>query len=580
MANSSPPRPRTARVSPAPAWRHSVAYPMSDPPDISDFLLESRNSPEAHRRNFAEAQREHDRVLKAALHVFDLHQLAEAQREIEEEEKRRRQRVAEEAKRIEKERQAKIKQLEDEARLAAQKAAPIPKPVIAAPPAPPPPAAVTAATAAAAAQVSPSPIPSLPPPATAQEPAKKQEQPQPSVAQQPPSQTLANPFAQSQRSLLNGTAASSPFGVVSPKPPATQSPSPSPVTNGTSTAAVTAPAKAAPIQTAASAAAPAAAPTKHDRYIEVHKNLKQLRKFVVEQAKTNPALKSRMGDMRRDIRKSFGQLTSGGLRENKIPVARIITTLTAGLKEVPSEMMDPNQFVLEPRTQPVEGGVHNEPQLPSLYLYLLNILSKAAISQFIQESGADPRTAEAIGQTVSKVYSEAEFLWRGKPMIDMLIAKYRVVCPVLFGFRGNDKMQRGRAQVGWRKEGGQWIGEQDHIDRMTGLGAGFAAITLRDFSRAKRDSPWPPAVYWTALAQIVNTPPEEMSETQCYVLKAMIADNESKFLGFYGNAGVAALRCALVDYPARFPKASAASETLKVLAKTINVKTGLDLEGI
>ncbi|ERS98731.1 hypothetical protein HMPREF1624_05518 [Sporothrix schenckii ATCC 58251] len=570
MANSSPPRPRTARASPAPSWRQS-AYPMSDPPEISDFLLESRNSPEAHRRNYAEAQREHDRVLKAALHVFDLHQLAVAQREIEDEERRRRQRVAEEAKRIEKERQAKIKQLEDEARLAAQKAAPIPKPVIAAPPpAAPPPAAAT--------QSSSPPLSTRPPAAAAEEPIKKQQEQAP--AAQPPSQQQppANPFSRGSASKLNGTAASSPFGMPSPAselastPRPTQSPSPSPFTNGTAAAA--APAKTAP----GPAAAPAA--TTPDRHIEVHKNLKALRRFVAQQSKTNPTLKSRMGDMRRDIRKSFGQLTSGGLRENRVPVARIITTLTAGLKEVPSELMDPSQFVLEPRTQPVEGAFHNEPQLPSLYLYLLNVLSKAAIAQFINESGADPRTAEAIGQAVVKVYSEAEFLWRGKPMIDMLIAKYRVVCPVLFGFRGNDKMERGRAQVGWRKEDGRWIPEQYHIDRMTGLGAGFAAITLRDFSRVKRESPWPPTVYWTALAQIVNTPPEEMSETQCYVLKAMIADNESKFLGFYGNAGVAALRSALVDYPARIPKASAASETLKVLAKTINVKTGLDLENI
>lgn len=261
-------------------------------------------------------------------------------------------------------------------------------------------------------------------------------------------------------------------------------------------------------------------------------------------------------------------------------VARIVTTLMAGLREVPSELIDPNQFLLEPRHEPVEGSMHNEAQLPSLYLYLLNVLAKAAIAQFINESGAETRTADAIGQAVVKVYSEAEFLWRGKSMIDMLIAKYRVVCPVLFGFHGNDRMERGRAQVGWRKEDGHWIADQYHADRMTGLGAGFAAITLRDFSRVKRDSPWPPTVYWTALAQIVNTPPEAMSETQCYVLKAMIADNEAKFLGFYGNAGVAALRSALVDYPARIPKSSAASETLKVLAKTINVRTGLDLERI
>ncbi|CAK7200994.1 hypothetical protein SEUCBS139899_003694 [Sporothrix eucalyptigena] len=567
MTNSSPPRPPTAKASPAPSWRHT-AFPMSDPPEISDFLLESRNSPEAHRRNYAEAQREHDRVLKAALHVFDLHQLAEAQREIEEEEKRRRQRVAEEAKRIEKERQAKIKQLEDEARLAAQKAAPIPKPVVAAPPP----------------EAAPSP-PLLPPP-PAEEP-KKEEAPKAQPAQPPAGQlpaSQANSVLKGLTPQLNGSIPS-PFGAASlssaPKvTPLSTQPSPSPFGNGVATAPTKASATATPpVATTSTTVAPPAAHPELDRHIELHKNLKALRKFMVQQAKSNPALKGRMGDMRRDIRKSFGQLTSGGLRENRVPVARIIATLTAGLKEVPSEMMDASQFVLMPR-QPMEGALHNEDMLPSLYLYLLNVLSKAAISQFINESGADARTAEAIGQAVVKVYSEVDFLWRGKPMIDMLIAKYRVVCPVLFGVRGNDRMERGRAAVGWRKEDGHWIPEQFHIDRMTGLGAGFAAMTLRDFSRVKRVTPWPPTAYWTALAQIVNTPSEEMSQTQCYVLKAMIADNEARFLGFYGNAGVAALRCALVDFPARIPKTSAASETLKVLAKTINVKTGLDLENI
>lgn len=65
-----------------------------------------------------------------------------------------------------------------------------------------------------------------------------------------------------------------------------------------------------------------------DRYVEIHKKLKELRKFMMEQAKTNTALKSRMGDMRREIRKSMGQLTTGGLRENKAPVSIPISVIT------------------------------------------------------------------------------------------------------------------------------------------------------------------------------------------------------------------------------------------------------------
>jgi nucleoporin GLE1 len=69
-------------------------------------------------------------------------------------------------------------------------------------------------------------------------------------------------------------------------------------------------------------AAPAPAPAGPDRYLEIHKNLKILRKSMVAQAKTNPLLKSRMGDMRRELRKAVGQLTptQGVAGVNKIQV--------------------------------------------------------------------------------------------------------------------------------------------------------------------------------------------------------------------------------------------------------------------
>ena len=52
--------------------------------------------------------------------------------------------------------------------------------------------------------------------------------------------------------------------------------------------------------------------SEHDRYLEIHQNLKKLRKFMTDGAKQNPGLKQAMGDMRRDIKKSVGQV-----RENK-----------------------------------------------------------------------------------------------------------------------------------------------------------------------------------------------------------------------------------------------------------------------
>jgi nucleoporin GLE1 len=238
--------------------------------------------------------------------------------------------------------------------------------------------------------------------------------------------------------------------------------------------------------------------------------------------------------------------------------------------------VDPSEFVLEARQQ-IEGSNLRNGPLPSLFLYLLNLFSKAVVSQFISESSADTRTADAIGQVVAKIFSEEEFQWRGSSLIDLLIAKYRVICPVLFGYKGNDKMEQGRARIGWKKNNGRWVSDQEHNDRMTGLGAGYASMTLRDFSRVKKQNPWPPSAYWTALAKIVNTPPPEISSTQCIVLKAMIADFEQKFIGFYGNAAVAALRYALIDFPARVVEPNAASRALQVQAKSLAV-AGLHLD--
>lgn len=62
----------------------------------------------------------------------------------------------------------------------------------------------------------------------------------------------------------------------------------------------------------------------HQRYLQIHKTLKEMRAFMANQAKQDPKLKSRMGDMRREIKKSIGQLREGkGL--NSKPVSLFLS---------------------------------------------------------------------------------------------------------------------------------------------------------------------------------------------------------------------------------------------------------------
>ena len=58
----------------------------------------------------------------------------------------------------------------------------------------------------------------------------------------------------------------------------------------------------------------------HQRYLEIHQKLKELRKFVSNQIAHDKSTKSRVGDMRRAIKKCVGQLTEGK-GANKAPVS-------------------------------------------------------------------------------------------------------------------------------------------------------------------------------------------------------------------------------------------------------------------
>lgn len=199
----------------------------------------------------------------------------------------------------------------------------------------------------------------------------------------------------------------------------------------------------------------------------------------------------------------------------------------------------------------------------------MNIFAKGIINQFITEAGANPKAADPVGVFTALIFSTPDFQWRGRPLIDILMAKFRVVCPALFGLRGNDRTERGRTALGWRRDGPSWITEQSHNDRMTGLAAGFASIALRDFSKSKKGNPYPPTNYWTALAAILNTPKGETSNTQCIVLRGVIEGHEQRFLNFYGNAALAALRLALVDFPNKAPENAAAAGSLRALGELL-----------
>ncbi|KHO01490.1 GLE1-like protein [Metarhizium album ARSEF 1941] len=537
MANSSPLR--------------SQVLSSPDRSCLSNFLLDGRNNESSHRDALAAAQAEHDRVRQAAIRVYELHELKEEHSRILEEGRREQERLKTEA----------AIALEEK-RLQELKAKSIKPP-------PPPP--------------KPEPEPAKPMGKTADEEKPISVAPQLLQRSEPLAQAQAKAHSPVPAPLQNGfsnlgnTASSHAFAVAGQQSQ-TQRPSilsqNKELQKGAKASQSQQP--VAPIQKP-QLLKPTVDPLS-DRYIEIHQALKKLRREIVAASKVaGSPLKGKIGTIRREIRVSIGQLT-GGKGANVQPTTKIMSLLRQSLDgQLPTPLVDVSQFVAVQREPSTQDVPNNGAELPSLFIYLMNISAKGIISQFINECGANPKAADPIGVFTAQVFSHKDFSWRGQSLIDILMAKFRVVCPVLFGSRGSDKTERGRQALGWKRDGPSWIQEQNHNDRMAGLGAGFASISLRDFSKASKSNPYPPTHYWKAFASIVNSPAAEISNTQLVVLRSMIDGHEQRFLNFYGNAAMAALRLALLEFPERAPANSSAAASLRALADIRRSDSGLVL---
>ncbi|KAH0537278.1 hypothetical protein FGG08_005902 [Glutinoglossum americanum] len=307
-----------------------------------------------------------------------------------------------------------------------------------------------------------------------------------------------------------------------------------------------------------------------EEYLRLHALLKGFRSWLVKEAKGIQALKAKMGEMRREIKKTVGQLTAGK-NANKEPLLRIANVLNQALNDADGPKIDVRQFFVLPNEREMDPSVMSQPpDRPALFVYLLNIFAKAVIAQFIDEAGVNPKAAEPVGVVAVTIFANDNFKWRGTPLIDILIAKYRRVCPVLFGLYGKDTTRDGRQRLGWHATNGEeWVSEQTHAERMTGLGAGYAAVTLRNFSKSKMANPYSNVKYWQSLQWICDVPPLEATDTHFIVLKAMIENYAAKFIDLYGDAAKLALRKALITFPKESKRSSPAIQAAAALADAL-----------
>jgi nucleoporin GLE1 len=295
-------------------------------------LFAERNSEANHAAALAAAQAEHTRIRENALRVFELEQLR-----VETENIRQQRIQAEERGRLEIEqlresnerlRQERI-QLEERARLEREKAAEQLR--------------VQQTTSAV-----PTPPSSTGPPQSAAPPQPTPVPPQAAVQQQPKPTKIVlktGSHSSSQSSAPATPASANPSQLQQPQLPAFQSNQAQPSATAPASNQLNQDQPASPILITAPQIKPSPQvkanyfPFDHlhpaaDRFIEIHKTLKQLRARIKKLGENDTAFRKKAGDMRRAITRSVGQLIEG-VGVNKVPVsAPLVVNCVATLTHV------------------------------------------------------------------------------------------------------------------------------------------------------------------------------------------------------------------------------------------------------
>jgi nucleoporin GLE1 len=299
----------------------------------------------------------------------------------------------------------------------------------------------------------------------------------------------------------------------------------------------------------------------HAKYLELHARMKQFRiQFAEEAKKKDNPLKPLVGDTRRNIRLRLGQINTD--RKDSVAAIKRLREDSFNIAlSTRGPTIDIRPFII---SHPIpQLADEREAQYPAFLLYMWICFEKFVLKQFEKEAAApDGRTIQEIGLIAASLLADQRYMWQGLPLTDIVLAKLHRVCPILFGVRGTMNTAEGRIRLGWLpKSAGS---EEQYGQRMRGLGAGYAALSLRSFN-AKAPAV-PMSDYWRAIVSICNTPTDSLWPGHFALIHGLTKDYYKKFLTFYGAQARGVLRRATIDLPARAPpRCKDAAGTVSVL---------------
>jgi nucleoporin GLE1 len=288
----------------------------------------------------------------------------------------------------------------------------------------------------------------------------------------------------------------------------------------------------------------------HAKYLALHSRMKEFRVAFANQhkQKTSP-LKGPVGDTRRNIRLRLGQINTD--RKDSVAAIKKLREDSFNIAlSTPGPTVDIRPYLISQDIPPLANEA--EAQYPAFLLYMWICFEKFVLKQFEKEAAStDGRTIQEIGLIAASLLADQRYMWKGIPLTDIVLAKLHRICPILFGIRGTMNTAEGRIRLGWLPIDKASPSEEQYGQRMRGLGAGYAALSLRSFN-AKAPAV-PMSEYWRAIVSICNTPTDCLWPGHFAILYGLIRDYYKKFLTFYGAQARGVLRRATIDLPARAP---------------------------
>lgn len=240
--------------------------------------------------------------------------------------------------------------------------------------------------------------------------------------------------------------------------------------------------------------------------------IKEIKNEIVEPVKNgDKSMKAILSKHKRKINPKFGQLTNSNTQ----------------LHNVCNELI---KLVDETKVDQLS------------YLWVLNFISKAIVSQAETEVRVKPESSLPLGKLCIILMIKYDELK------ELLLARFVKKCPYVIGYSCSIDTEEGRLRMGWkRNDGTKWEEDTTYDERMSGMVTLYSVITrlpipVEYSSNNQTPHPIPISESWKLLARFCNVDKELLTNTHFIIIGAWWDATAKEFLEKYNSQGAKLLK--------------------------------------